>query len=52
MGWRNASFRGFADYTQTSESEAGLHRFVEDYKTIGRGGWREEYQYFSQEAGI
>jgi methionine sulfoxide reductase catalytic subunit len=28
--------------------------FVEDYKTIGQGqgGWREDYQYFSQEAGI
>ncbi len=23
MGWRNASFRGFADYMQTSEFEAG-----------------------------
>jgi methionine sulfoxide reductase catalytic subunit len=28
--------------------------FVEDYKNIGKGqgGWREDYQYFSQEAGI
>jgi sulfoxide reductase catalytic subunit YedY len=28
--------------------------FIEDYKSIGqgRGGWREDYQYFSQEAGI
>ena len=28
--------------------------FIEDYKTIGKGqgGWREDYQYFSQEAGI
>ena len=26
MGWRNASFRGFADYMQTSEFEAGLRR--------------------------
>jgi DMSO/TMAO reductase YedYZ molybdopterin-dependent catalytic subunit len=28
--------------------------FVENYKTIGKGqgGWREDYQYFSQEAGI
>ncbi len=28
--------------------------FVEDYKNIGQGqgGWREDYQYFSQEAGI
>jgi len=28
MGWRNASFRGFADYMQTSEFEAGLHRLI------------------------
>ena len=28
MGWRNASFRGFADYMQTSEFEAGLHRLM------------------------
>ena len=28
--------------------------FIEDYKTVGegQGGWREDYQYFSQEAGI
>ena len=28
--------------------------FIEDYKTIGQGqgGWREDYQFFSQEAGI
>jgi methionine sulfoxide reductase catalytic subunit len=28
--------------------------FIEHYKNIGsgRGGWREDYQYFSQEAGI
>jgi DMSO/TMAO reductase YedYZ molybdopterin-dependent catalytic subunit len=28
--------------------------FIENYKTIGlgQGGWREDYQYFSQEAGI
>ena len=28
--------------------------FIEDYETIGKGqgGWREDYQYFSQEAGI
>jgi sulfoxide reductase catalytic subunit YedY len=28
--------------------------FIGDYKTIGQGqgGWREDYQYFSQEAGI
>jgi uncharacterized protein (DUF488 family) len=28
MGWRNASFRGFADYMQTAEFEAGLHRLI------------------------
>ena len=28
MGWRNTSFRGFADYMQTSEFEAGLHRLM------------------------
>jgi uncharacterized protein (DUF488 family) len=28
MGWRNASFRGFADYMQSSEFEAGLHRLI------------------------
>jgi len=28
MRWRNASFRGFADYMQTSEFEAGLHRLI------------------------
>jgi uncharacterized protein (DUF488 family) len=28
MGWRNASFRGFADYMQTSNFEAGLHRLM------------------------
>jgi uncharacterized protein (DUF488 family) len=26
QGWRNASFRGFADYMQTPEFEAGLER--------------------------
>jgi methionine sulfoxide reductase catalytic subunit len=28
--------------------------FIENYKTIGlgQGGWREDYQYFSPEAGI
>src|SRR5215469_14103670 len=29
LGWRNASFRGFADYMQTSEFEAGLERAIE-----------------------
>jgi uncharacterized protein (DUF488 family) len=28
MGWRNSSFRGFADYMQTPEFEAGLLRLV------------------------
>jgi uncharacterized protein (DUF488 family) len=28
MGWRNTSFRGFADYMQTCEFEAGLHRLM------------------------
>jgi hypothetical protein len=28
MGWRNSSFRGFADYMQTSEFEAGLNRLM------------------------
>jgi uncharacterized protein (DUF488 family) len=28
MGWRNTSFRGFADYMQTSQFEAGLHRLM------------------------
>jgi uncharacterized protein (DUF488 family) len=27
-GWRNSSFRGFADYMQTSEFEAGLRRLI------------------------
>ena len=28
MGWRNTSFRGFADYMQSSEFVAGLDRLV------------------------
>src|SRR5271169_2753126 len=28
MGWRNSSFRGFADYMQTSDFEVGLHRLM------------------------
>src|SRR5579862_291385 len=28
MAWRNASFRGFAEYMQTAEFEAGLHRLM------------------------
>jgi uncharacterized protein (DUF488 family) len=29
MGWRNSSFRGFADYMQTAEFEAGLQRLIQ-----------------------
>ncbi len=29
MGWRNASFRGFADYMQTAEFEKGLDTLIE-----------------------
>jgi uncharacterized protein (DUF488 family) len=28
VGWRNASFRGFADYMQTPEFDAGLQRLI------------------------
>lgn len=28
MGWHNTSFRGFADYMQTSEFEAALNRLI------------------------
>ena len=28
MGWRNPSFRGFADYMQTCEFEAGIRRLI------------------------
>ena len=28
MGWRNTSFRGLADYMQTSEFAAGLQRLM------------------------
>ncbi len=28
MGWRNSSFRGLADYMQTSEFDAGLQRLI------------------------
>ncbi len=28
MGWRNSSFRGFADYMQTSEFDAGFQRLI------------------------
>ena len=29
LGWRNASFRGFADYMQTPEFAAGLQELIE-----------------------
>ena len=29
LGWRNASFRGYADYMQTPEFAAGLDRAIE-----------------------
>ncbi len=29
MGWRNASFRGYADYMLTPEFAAGLHRLID-----------------------
>ncbi len=29
LGWRNASFRGYADYMQTGEFEAGLNSAIE-----------------------
>ncbi|MGA9185588.1 MAG: DUF488 domain-containing protein [Candidatus Acidiferrales bacterium] len=28
MGWRNTSFRGFADYMQTADFEAGIARLI------------------------
>src|SRR5258706_12050133 len=28
-GWRNSSFRGFADYMQTPEFEAGLEKLIQ-----------------------
>ena len=28
MGWRNASFRGYADYMQTPDFDAGLQRLI------------------------
>src|SRR5580700_8245340 len=28
MGWRNSSFRGYADYMQTQEFKAGLDRLM------------------------
>ena len=32
QGWENASFRGFADYMQTEEFEAGLRDLIESAK--------------------
>src|SRR5579872_772902 len=29
QGWRNSGFRGYADYMQTSEFDAGLDRLLE-----------------------
>ena len=34
-GWRNLSFRGFADYMQTDEFEAGLNRLIRLGKSSG-----------------
>ena len=33
LGWHNSSFRGFADYMQTAEFEAGLSRAIKLAKT-------------------
>jgi uncharacterized protein (DUF488 family) len=33
VGWHNASFRGFADYMQTEEFEAGLERAIKLART-------------------
>ena len=33
-GWKNASFRGYADYMQTPEFEAGLHTLIQDAKRV------------------
>ena len=33
LGWRNSGFRGFADYMQTPEFEAGLDRAIKLAKT-------------------
>jgi len=33
MGWRNASFRGFADYMQTEEFKVSLQELIELSKT-------------------
>lgn len=36
MGWRNASFRGYADYMQTDEFTDGIQELITsaDYKTV------------------
>lgn len=38
----------------TTVKYIGAIELVENYKTLGKdkGGWREDFQYFSQEAGI
>ena len=36
LGWRNASFRGFADYMQTPEFEENLLALIE---LAGRSAW-------------
>jgi uncharacterized protein (DUF488 family) len=35
IGWCNRSFRGFADYMQTSEFDASLEEFI-DFTKLGR----------------
>jgi uncharacterized protein (DUF488 family) len=35
MGWRNRSFRGFADYMQTTEFEIALERLIEMGNAMG-----------------
>lgn len=42
------------NYQEGAVVSRTLVKFIENYKTIGQGqgGWREDYQYFSQEAGI
>jgi uncharacterized protein (DUF488 family) len=34
--WRNAAFRGYADYMETEEFRAGVHRLLEAAAAIGR----------------
>jgi uncharacterized protein (DUF488 family) len=33
-GWRNASFRGYADYMQTPQFDAGIERLTEQAESI------------------